>query len=44
MKELIEESENYEKYAQLIQMNIDQKEKQESAKQNEVKRKKQTTK
>ncbi|CAD8210255.1 unnamed protein product [Paramecium pentaurelia] len=44
MKELIEESSNYEKYAQLIQMNIDQKEKQESAKKNEVKRKKQTTK
>ncbi|CAD8112943.1 unnamed protein product [Paramecium primaurelia] len=44
MKELIEESSNYEKYAQLIQMNIDQKEKQESAKKNEVKRKKQTKK
>ncbi|CAD8121236.1 unnamed protein product [Paramecium sonneborni] len=39
IKELIEESENYEKYAQLIQMNVDQKQKVESEKKKEVKRK-----
>ncbi|CAK81221.1 unnamed protein product (macronuclear) [Paramecium tetraurelia] len=44
LKELIEQSESYEKYAQLIQMNVDQKEKEESAKKKEVKRKEQTKK